>query len=147
MSRKSGFTLIELLIVMVVIGILVAIAIPSFRGMQNEAKKAKAQGDLRVLKLAAEAYYARNNTVPASLNVLTNEGTVLQVLPKDPFTAAGQYTYKTAPAGTPTYYAITSVGTNAADNTTLGDTGIVTSASDDIGVTNGTPPSGNSNWQ
>jgi prepilin-type N-terminal cleavage/methylation domain-containing protein len=52
---RKGFTLIELLIVMAVIAVLIGIAIPSFRGMQSQAKTAKAQGDMRVLKLAVEA--------------------------------------------------------------------------------------------
>ena len=64
--RRKGFTLIELLIVMAVIAILIAIAIPSFRGMQNEARKTKAQGDLRPIKIAVESYYKNNGVYPAS---------------------------------------------------------------------------------
>ena len=65
MKRSKAFTLIELLIVMAVIAILIAIAIPSFRGMQTEARQTKAQGDTRVLKIAVESYYKNHtNTYP-----------------------------------------------------------------------------------
>ncbi|MFA4858719.1 MAG: prepilin-type N-terminal cleavage/methylation domain-containing protein, partial [Candidatus Margulisiibacteriota bacterium] len=47
-QMKKGFTLVELLIVMAVIAILIGIAIPSFRGMQQEAWKTQCEGDVRV---------------------------------------------------------------------------------------------------
>jgi len=55
--KKRGFTIIELLIVMAVIAILVGIAVPSFRAIQNQAWTAKAQGDIKVIKMACESYY------------------------------------------------------------------------------------------
>ncbi|HAR62455.1 MAG: hypothetical protein DKM50_07365 [Candidatus Margulisiibacteriota bacterium] len=59
MNRK-GFTLIELLIVLTVIGILVAIVIPSFRGMQQEGNLTKAEQELNTLQAAVESYYRHN---------------------------------------------------------------------------------------
>src|SRR3989339_339671 len=59
---KKGFTLIELLIVIAVISILIGIALPRFKGMQDEGNIAKATGELRTLKTAVESYYIHNNS-------------------------------------------------------------------------------------
>ena len=61
MNRK-GFTLIELLIVVVIIGILAAIAIPKFANTKERAYIAAEQSDLRNLVTAEEAYFAANTT-------------------------------------------------------------------------------------
>lgn len=55
-SRRSGFTLIELLIVIAIILILIAIALPNFLEAQIRAKVARGQGDLRSIASALEAY-------------------------------------------------------------------------------------------
>lgn len=147
MFKKKGFTLIELLIVMAVIAVLIGIAIPSFRGMKQEAKTAKAGGDLRVIKLAVEAYNAKHNTLPANLSVLTEESNaVISVLPTDAF-GTGAYAYANDGAATPRYYAIWSIGPDAvATACTISTAGVVTvGGATQIGVTNGTPP--NSNWK
>ena len=141
---KKGFTLIELLIVMAVIAVLIGIAIPSFRGMQNEAKRAKAQGDMRVIKLAIEAYNAKHNAYPTALATLESEATVLQKLPADPFGTSYGY----ATGGTPAqYYAVWSQGPDSVVTVcTVDNAGVVTvGGATQIGTTNGTPP--NSNWQ
>lgn len=60
-SARAGFTLIELLIVVVIIGILVAIAIPKFAATKEEAYVAKMKSDLRNLATAQEAYTSDNS--------------------------------------------------------------------------------------
>ncbi len=64
--RQNGFTLIELLIVMVIIGILAAIAIPKFAATKEKAYDRAVMSDIRRVQLAAESYFADNLTYPAS---------------------------------------------------------------------------------
>ncbi len=62
MSNRKGFTLIELLIVVVIIGILAAIAIPKFATTKDKAKLASIKTDLRNYMTAEEAYFSDNAT-------------------------------------------------------------------------------------
>jgi type IV pilus assembly protein PilA len=69
LRNTKGFTLIELLIVVVIIGILAAIAIPKFASTKEKAYIAAMKSDLKNFVTAEEAYFADNNTYGTYANV------------------------------------------------------------------------------
>ena len=69
-TSKKGFTLIELLIVVVIIGILAAIAIPKFANTKEKAYVASMKSDLRNMATAEESYFADNQTYTTSLTAM-----------------------------------------------------------------------------
>ncbi|MEO8199472.1 MAG: prepilin-type N-terminal cleavage/methylation domain-containing protein [Gemmatimonadota bacterium] len=123
MNRK-GFTLIELLIVVVIIGILAAIAIPKFANTKQKAILASMKTDLKNLVTAQEAYFSDNNKyaiASAATQTATavayqpTTGNVLAGLPAS--TSSGWAATMTNPAvtGTPSTCGVF-VGTGAAPN-------------------------------
>lgn len=63
--KQQGFTIVELLIVIVVIGILAALVITTFTGIQQKARNTERQTDINGLHQAIEAYYASESRYPS----------------------------------------------------------------------------------
>jgi len=82
MQNRRGFTLIELLIVVVIIGILAAIAIPKFANTKEKAYVAAMKSDLRNLVTAEESYFADQvsyTTATAAINYNSSSGVTVVI--------------------------------------------------------------------
>ena len=75
MKNRKGFTLIELLIVVVIIGILAAIAIPKFANTKEKAVLASMKSDLRNMVTAQEGFFSDNQDYAGSLGATQTNGT------------------------------------------------------------------------
>ena len=64
-KNQRGFTIVELLIVIVVIGILAALVITTFTGIQKKARDTERETDIKAIHGQVEAYYAQNGYYPA----------------------------------------------------------------------------------
>ncbi|MGI0148255.1 MAG: type II secretion system protein [Thermoplasmata archaeon] len=82
---KRGFTLLELLVVMTIIGILAAVAIPALRDSPQRAREAALREDLFTFRSSIDAFHGDKGYYPPDLQTLVSEGYVRKI-PTDPMT-------------------------------------------------------------
>ena len=132
MRSKKAFTIIEILVVISVIAILMGIAIPRIKGMQDAAKIVKVNKELKTLQTAMESYYINHNkTYPPDVDAFAATYLVpafpsyFSAPPNDPFAATpAEYKYLLSPDGK--YYVMWSVGASGEDQpTSISNTGVI----------------------
>ena len=84
-KQDAGFTLMELMIVMMIIGVLAVVAVPSYIGAVRHAREAVLKEDLQVLRAAIDSYTMDKQKAPQSLDDLIQDG-YLREIPQDPMT-------------------------------------------------------------
>jgi general secretion pathway protein G len=84
-AGQEGFTLLELMIVMIIIGILSAVAIPAYLQSVRKAKEAVLREDLHAMRTAIDSYTVDKQKAPEQLDDLVQSG-YLKAMPKDPIT-------------------------------------------------------------
>lgn len=95
-KKEKGFTLVELMIVIIILAILTAIAVPSYLVLRNRARTAAAQSEMKNIATALEMYQADYEAYPLTADypaVLTSGGYMNPVPTTDPWGVENGYAY------------------------------------------------------
>jgi general secretion pathway protein G len=88
-ARDSGFTILELLVVMTIIGILAAIAVPALRDSPQRAREATLKEDLFTMRSVIDQFHGDKGFYPPDLATLVTDG-YLRKIPIDPMTKSAE---------------------------------------------------------
>ena len=139
MKKQKGFTLIELLIVVAIIGIIAAIAIPNLLNAIDRGKQKRTMADMRSIGTAIESYAVDNNFYPKGMSNANGAAISAHVSPiymkTVPNTDGWQNVWDADSTNTGSQYTITSSAKDGAQGTNTG--GTTTDFNSDIVFANG----------
>jgi len=124
---KKAFTLLEMMVVLAIIAVISAIAIPNLMRISVQKNSSKAKAELRALQVAVENYYLYHSSVyPAALSdLVTAVPSVVKAIGTDPFSKT-QSVYKYNVSPNKKYYVIYSIGPSANGSAVVTDDGVLT---------------------